>query len=541
MKRMKAAAMSLVLATAFSMAQDPDEPTQAEEKAPKIPQALAVLGYSDWGLSGNGNKLRQYATPAQGYFLEELYWTPEFLGGKFWLRGMAPGQKDHTFDGKAILFNGKLTIEAGGSRTTFFDTSPSVLADSERRTEDVAVRLDVTPEVALVGNYRKEKRDQNFEAPRDARHDLNYLWDGAIHANLAGGMAILGFAERKYYDRTDVRPDTRVRQWRASYDRQLSPSLGVEGVYAKSKIKQDGQSEASIENWAFGGSWAVGDRTEVGLRATHEKSDLPQVQNAWVRERNDVSGSLYQSFGKWRFQGAYTHREYERIRGDQMYVDVPRWDIYEGKLTGRVNDWLRLTFRGRQQSLRKGGTMQTEDSRALYFDDKTMLQVKLDGGNERLSGYGVYTYGFLENEPRDVKIRNHNFTLGGSYQACDEVGFFGEFAYETSSVQSEIVDPFELKTFFPKSKTLSFGMNWAAREDTFLSATFTEFVTDNDNPLNLSDGNVHGRTFTASLRHRDPRGNEYTFTIAPWRYEDKLLKQMGYRTTFVQITAGIRY
>ena len=188
-----------------------------------------------------------------------------------------------------------------------------------------------------------------------------------------------------------------------------------------------------------------------------------------------------------------------------------------------------------------GGAMFTDDPRALYFDNRFDGQAKLDGGNEKIDGYLVYDYGFLGNKKRDVTLRTSRFTGGTTYQVSNAIEAFGEISYESTNAHSEVLDIFTLGNFFPKSKTLVLGANWAAKEDTFLSGSFTEFLTDNDNPLNLPDGNIHGKSFNASIRHRMKDGNEYSITVSPWRYDDKMLNQMGYRATLLQVTAKFRF
>lgn len=534
--------MSLVLAAAFTSAQDAQDKKEGQDaEATKTPKYFATLGLYDWGLSGNPHKLRQYATPATGLVLKDFYTQFGVPRGQAWLHAAGPGQEDYAYEGRMIFSNGKLSLDAYRMRNKFFDNTPTFIPHSQRDVEEVNGRLAVTDNIAVSGTYRREERSQSFEAPRDPRNDRNYLWNANIDANLKGGSASVGVTERRYYDRLNVYPDSKTKQVRFSFDHNIGPKLNVDGTIAQTKIEQGTAPEAQIDNWGLGGQFTLSDDTEIGFRTTREKSDIPQANRAWVRERFSTTANVYHSIGEWQLQAGYTRREHERVRGDLSFVDLSKWDIYEGRLTGHVNDWLKLNLKVKQQSLRKGAIMLTEDTRALYFDDRTTIQAKLDGSRGRTTGYGVYTQTYLENEPRDVKIRNHAYTFGGTYQLTDTMDVFGEYMNERSNVKSEVVDPFELKLFFPQSTTFSCGLNWATSQNTFLSIAFTEFATDNDNPLNLQDGNVHGRTLSTTLRHRASSGNEFSITVAPWRYNDKMFSQLGFRTTLIQLNASIRF
>lgn len=535
--------MTLAIAAACAFAQDAQEKkTSEEEQAPKAPQILTEVGYYTWGLDDNSHKFRQYASPPQGLVLKKLAWTSAMFDGMGWLHLTTPGEDDYTINARAIFLQGKLSLEANTQRNTFFDPTPIVIPQSARRTENARASYAFSPGLTAAIAYSKEKRDQSFDPPRDDRHDVSYFWNGSLAGEMAGGSGSIGYTERRYFDRTETLPDTKVRTWHGSYGREFGSKLSLNAGISRSNIYQEGLAQkATIDSVNFGGNFSLSDTTEIAFRFSDDRIELPYADNAWVKERINSTATLYHDFGNWRFQGSYGHREHERYRADESYVDVPRWDFYEGKLTGRLNDMFRLTLKAKQQSLRKGGIMFTEDSRSLYFDDKFSLSGKLDGGTEKLNGYVVYNYGFLENEKRDVKIRNYNWTAGATYQVKEGIEAFGEIAYDRSKVRSETLDLFTLGNFFPESKTVVLGVNWAWRPDTFLSLATTEFVTDNDNPLNLADGNVHFKTLNASVRHQAKNGNFYTLTISPWRYDDMMFDQMGYRATLLQLTASCRF
>jgi hypothetical protein len=240
-------------------------------------------------------------------------------------------------------------------------------------------------------------------------------------------------------------------------------------------------------------------------------------------------------------QFGFMQQENERIRKDQSFVDVPRWRTWEARLSGRISKNWRLTLRGSAQHLTHPPTMVTTDPRQLFWDDRRFAQLKLEGGSPTLNGYLVLTHRRWDNDVRAVELTTNTIVLGGTWNASQRFSLFAEYAYESWRAKSEMTGIPNLDNFVPNSRATTIGLNWAIDKRTFLSAAFTEFVTANDNPLLLRDGNYRGRFLTASLRYRFPAGYEVALTVAPWRYRDRVVDLMDYDATVVMVSGRARF
>ena len=96
-------------------------------------------------------------------------------------------------------------------------------------------------------------------------------------------------------------------------------------------------------------------------------------------------------------------------------------------------------------------------------------------------------------------------------------------------------------SFFPSSRLATIGVNWVIDPDTTLSTSYSDLTTDNDNPNFDPEGNVSFRFLTANLQHRTKSGNRLGLLVAPGKYSDRVIRQMGYNSTVVLVTAEWRY
>jgi len=185
--------------------------------------------------------------------------------------------------------------------------------------------------------------------------------------------------------------------------------------------------------------------------------------------------------------------------------------------------------------------MVTTDPRQLFWDNRRFAQLKLEGGSPILNGYLILTHRRWDNDVRAVELTTNAVLLGGTWNARAQLSLFAEYAYEAWRAKSEMAAFPTLDNFVPNSRITTFGLNWAIDRRTFLSAAFTEFVTANDNPLLLRDGNYRGRFLTASLSYRFPAGYEVVLTVSPWRYRDRVVDLMDYEATVVMVSGKARF
>jgi len=185
--------------------------------------------------------------------------------------------------------------------------------------------------------------------------------------------------------------------------------------------------------------------------------------------------------------------------------------------------------------------MVTQDRRNLLVDGRRFAQIKLDGGKPELNGYLTWTSNTIENSSRDVRVTANLLTLGGNWEAAPALSVFAEFTRENWSGKSEIVDPPTIDAFAPDSAAITLGANWVIDSATYVSANFTNYRTENDNPLQERDGNIRGTFFTLNARRRLASGNEIGLIIAPWYYRDRLRGTMDYDARVIMLTGNARF
>ncbi|MCX7967014.1 MAG: hypothetical protein N3B10_00835 [Armatimonadetes bacterium] len=507
-------------------------------------QVEVEVGFSNWGLDGNQNKFRQYATPAKSLFLRSIRYTPTFRfptndAGQLVLKGL--GDDDYRAEGHFDALFGRARFEFNAGRNRFYDATHFLVGESKREVEEGAFKYLLTNDFAFSVRYLMDRQDRIFESPQLPYYQRTRYWDAVAEGRISDSQLSLSYADWRYFDRTDIRPDTTVKRWSVRYLWEPSTILGLEGGISRFSVKQPGRPDADVESLALSADWALSQSADFSLHLRRDKLDLPVVQNAWVRERRLGIANLTYRWSGWNLNFGFRQQETERIRKDQTFVDTPRWRTFEIRLSGRVSPNWRLTLRGSTQHLTHPPTMVTTDPRQLFWDDRRFAQLKLEGGSPVLNGYLVLNHRRWDNDVRAIELTTNSITVGGSWQASKRLNLFAEYAYEAWKAKSEMAEFPTLDNFVPNSRVTTIGLSWMIDKRTFLSAAFNEFVTHNDNPLLLRDGNYRGRFLTANLRYRFPAGYEITLTVAPWRYRDRVVDLMDYDATIVMVSGSARF
>ena len=500
------------------------------------------IGLSTWSLDGNEHKLRQYGTPAKGLFLNVFRHTlPPIRDRNGWFTLKGTERNDYRFEGDLAFLFGRSRWKTAVSRYRFFDPTPIVVLPSTRAVREAGTKFLLTPDFSISLHYLMDQQDQFFEAPKLPLRQRTRFWSAITEGKIGESRVSLGYTDFRYFDRTDIRPDTFVKRWHVNYLWQPSQVFGIEGSFLRSSIKQPIRPDSEVETVALSGDWSIAVATDFSVHLRRDKLDLPVVQNAWVRERRFGVANLVHRWRHWTLQVGFRQQENERIRKDQSAVDVPRWRTWEARLSGRVGKNWRLALRGSIQHLTHLPTMVTTDPRQLFWDNRRFAQLKLEGGSPTLNGYLILTHRRWDNDVRAVELTTNAVLLGGTWNARAQLSLFAEYAYEAWRAKSEMAAFPTLDNFVPNSRITTFGLNWAIDRRTFLSAAFTEFVTANDNPLLLRDGNYRGRFLTASLSYRFPAGYEVVLTVSPWRYRDRVVDLMDYEATVVMVSGKARF
>lgn len=539
----------LAIATVFGQDPPPTDPGQTDPaqegktaKAPEEPKASVILGWSSWGLRGNENKFRQYATAPKDLFIREMSFAPTFRDRHdAFLQVKAPWQDDYRFEGAVRLNNGTTYLAGSDQRNKFFNTDPSVLNGNQRAVASGEIRQSITPNFGLAVASRMDQQDVHFPAPLDPLHQRTRTSTATAQGSLwKDGFVSLNFTDWQYWDRTNILSDTNMKRWSAGISQDFGDRFSLRGSYSNSRIEQIETNR--IEAWTFGGQFHFDDATTLFGEFRNERLSLPTVDNAYVRNRDVIRGRVVHRFGAgWTGQLGYSHLAIERVNATQTFVDVPKWHNFDLQVSGRLSPSVRLTAKAARSTMQGGAGMETTDTRALYWRNRWSGEIKFDASSELINGYLSFGFHDDRNDVRDVRVRNQNITFGAAFQAKPELELY--FESSTDLWSGNTSDPLapDLNAFFPDGTTFTMGANWTINDRAYATANYSLFRTFNDNPLGLPDGNVRGNFFTGSFNYRTPLGFELGLTLAPWQYSDRLYPGLGYTTGMVQLSAKGRF
>jgi hypothetical protein len=544
-KRIAAAIFTASVGAASLHAQD-QPPKEDAEKTPPEKEVyqwrLLDLGWGDHGLRGNEHKYNQYATAPSDLFFRDLWFlgTNPALSDRGLLSFRGELDKDSYLQGSYALGFGSTVLEGLMSRSDFYDDTPFTVGESRRKVQEALLRQRLGA-FGLSFRYRMDEQNARYESPKPELDQRTRFWDVSGDGALGDTQFGLGLSNTRFMDYTGVQPFSEVERWYATASRQVTPTLALTGAYSHSRISQAGIPGSKVQAFQLGGDWEIGEATTAVFNFRQDWLDLPVVHNAYVKRRISGSAQLMHRWDGWSGQLSYRHKEAERVRADHTFVDVPIWDTFEGKLARKLAEGLRMTLRGSYEHLSGSPVMETTDSRALYWRNRKTAQIKLDRAMGKCSSYGSLSWRQVENSNRSFELTTTTWVLGGSYEVSPKVDAFGEFSLEENRTGGAPVDVPSYNSFFPSGRVFSLGLNWTTQPNTWWSAGYTDFTTDNDNPLLLRGGNVKGRFFTLSVKHRTKSGNEFGLTYAPWSYEDSVASQMDYTSNAIHLTAKVKF
>ncbi len=526
-------ALAMVAASASAQ----DAPPAAEPQKDAEPEELFVptklsqitLGYTgfrpNYGLS-------RYARPTQGLSLHDLtLFNPLSEKSPFArliIRGMH--NQDSMIQGDVALNQGRTLLRGTRRDNAYYDFGWVSKGRSEDKETEFSMDHSFTTNFGAFAFYKKNERWGRYPAPRDADHTHTQVLAGGVGGNMLGGNLGVTASERITTDDRGNQPKTLQRTVSGNFARDLGTAVSLEGSAAYSRIEQRNLPSSSVRSYALAGNWDLGASTGLSFQLGQQDIDLNTVQNAYTRQRFLYGARLMHRWPGWSLQVGMRHKESERLRADQSYVDVPKWNVYEARLAGKVGP-ARLTLRGTWEDLLATAIMTTTDKRQMLWDDRAMFQAKLDGGGELFQAYGAFTYKYQQNKQRGVELGWKNFVLGGSYVLTPSLNAYAEYAVDDYRAKGSAIGAPSLGFYFPNSRSATAGVNWAHSPRLSASANFNYYES----------GDVRGTQLTLSLRQKLSLDQDLELVVAPWRHEDRQYDLTSYRTTFLMARYTVRF
>lgn len=522
-----------------------DEAKAAEEAkpAPQKPWRI-TLGGAGYDVSGNFRKFRQYATPPRGFLLEELRYQRELIDPRnnAFFSVKAPGQQDYIALGRADLGYGYTQAWGDWRQNRFYSPTPTIEDPSDRKIQDGTLRQYLNRSFSISFRYRMDEQNDFYETPHDPLRQRTRYEDAILSGKVGPGRLNFTLSDWRYFDRTGVILDSAISRWLLRYMWEPARTIGVEGLVSQLTISQPELQDSHVQTFALAGDVEFGPATNLVLGYQQDNFNYPNVQSAWVKEQRVGEAHIIQRWRNWSGTFGIRSKENDRLRGLQDFIDVPSWLQFEGRISGRLNKQLRLTLRGFIEDMSSQPPMITDDPRSLTWDNREFAQFKLDGFNQNLNYYLIGTYNHRSNDARAIGISNRTVTTGANWDALPGFNVFAEYTYDAWWANGgETGQPPGLDAFFPNNTLVVAGFGWSVTPNDFLWAAYTDFRTQNDNPLLLRDGNARGRYLTLNYRRQLPRGAQVELTVAPWSYRDRVDNNMSYSSTTVILSASTRF
>lgn len=513
--------------------QNPGDDEKAEPE-PRVKLNSVTLGYTSRRLSGDARRLNQFGNVPQGFAIDELSlfspWTPTAPYGRLVVRSLF--DEDYLVMGQGIFLDGRLNFKGSYVRRGYFDVAIGPTNESSDKIADFTLQASIAPNLGAYLTYRNSERNLEFAPPKGPFQNKTKTITTGIGGKFFGGYGEFNYADRRFEDPFGFQPTTEQRTFSGSYSMDVGSvlNLGVNGSF--SRIMQVGRADSTVKNWGFGGTLDLGERTYLTFDLNRQDIELPNILNSYDRKRLNTSARLVHRQGGWLTQFGFRHRENERVRKDHTFVDVPAWNTYDVKISGKLSKEARLTLRGSWDDLLRSAVPQTLDTNQLIYDDQAMIQAKVDGGTDSTSAFVAYTYRFRQNKQRGMEFNWHNISIGGSQVLSATALGYAELSFDRFSAKSNGDIPLTgLNDYFADSATFTIGFDLTASDKDHFAASWNTYSTNN----------VYGSDISVNYRRTISSDQSMELTLAPWRQDDRLFGFNGYRATIFSAKFTVKF
>lgn len=485
------------------------------------------LGWSSWGLSGNGSKFRQYATTPRGFFLHTMrYELPATR-----LLWQAIGDQDTRGDAFTHLYEGRLTLQARHARARF--TDPGAVPSSERRSEETTLHYLLAPDFALTARVRQERTSRLFASPHVPYNQTIRAYDLIAEGVVGHGRLSLQSMRGHYHDRTNTRPDTTFQRWQTSYLWEPTHALGLEAIWSETRFTQPQRPEGRVQSLALMTDWTPTATTALSLMWMREQLNLPVVRNAWTRERRTSALNLIQQIGNWQLQLGFRRQMIDRWNADQNLLEPLQREGLEARLTARLARNTRFTLYGIHQ--RWSRPTSSPIATAPFWSQRATIRLNLERSLPAGTLYLNLTHQRWLNEARHSQLRSDQLLVGGTYTIQPPLTLVAEYRVERFTARDSADSSLRLTAFLPETRSWAVGLQWMASVRLSVGLHFTRFVSRTDNPLLLPDGNTEAQLLTFTVQYQLSSRSHCALTFAPWHYRDRVDSRLDYRLSLLSL------
>ncbi len=540
---MGAIALAFLASSGMVRAQEPEAEPEKPESRPPAVFVSAEIGFGARDVSGNRNKLGQYVIPPEGWYLKELTLQPRSMpyDGYAYLTLRGYGADPIRADAELGLNGARHRFWYWADRNRSIANTAQVVAQSNRRGDGITYSGLIAPDFGWSVRYATQNQNRFFEAPREALRTRTKEWDVAAFGTVGQGSLGIALTDAQFYDRMLALPNTSTRTIYLTGLWSPGPEGDLEGSVATRTINRSGTGVGRVNQFVLAGNMSLGGAGDLAIRGEAEHASWPITESAYVTDRRLVETVFSSRYRTTAMTFRWQYREAERIRGDGQYLDVPKWTTFSGRITNRLTRQARLTLRGSTERMWQRPQMTTTDVRSALWDGRDNFEARLDVGDETFSGYASWRTRRNGNSVRGTNVTNGTASAGATWTLSPALEIFAEYSLESWHGRSEDMAFPTLGNFMADSRVGSVGISYALDSRSFFWAGYTQAVTDNDNPLQMRDGNTEARYLTASFRRRIGPAQEVSVTIAPWTYRDRTDPTMNVTATTLVLSGKTRF
>lgn len=514
------------------------EEAKAEEETSSSMNHL-TLGVLGWKVGGNKQRFDQYASPINGLAVEDLSLYSQAEGENPWSHGMFRGNaQEYVGAGSFAFDHGKAW--AGGFADRFNYNDPTVMPTnpSEDHRGQVETWYKLRPDLGIFASYRAIARDRQFEPPLPNYDYGTHRYAVGLQGTVLTGNGGVSYDGNTFNDHTGAQSDWTRNRIQAFWGRDFTSRIAAEGNYSRVNISQSGFADSKVEAYGADLSFDVTPTSTLFFNFRQQNINLPNVQNAYVQRRVNSSARLEGKLGRERLELGFRHTEEKRLDVDDAFVDIPIWNTWDLRLSGKLLKNSRYVAKLNWEHFNKGTINDLTDPLSLYWDDRIRAQARVDGGGDRYTWYASQGFGLNRNATRDVLIRSFNSTIGGAYSVAPTSTALLELSSDSYFVQGAS-DPngLSLSQFFPNDISIMAGFEKTLTPRSTVLVNVNHTFTNYENPMLLPSGNTRTTQLTAQYRRQLAKDSSFGLTLAPWAWQDKLHDQYSYRATLF----GVNY
>lgn len=511
---MKSSLIPVALLAGFAQGQ---EPTNNDKKFIPLKWNSVSIGYSTWEATGSGAQLRRFGRPPEGLNLRETAFVTSGTKNRPYsaLSWRGTPDQDSIFEGRVVL-NGKTKLKFQQELRGYQNEGPITPLESEDRVTKATLEQAITSDLAAYVVYRSDHRDQRFAPYRDQRESRSMTYAAGLSGNALGGKVDLLVSTHRYKDERGAQPDTLQRRIEGSYATEIGSSISLEGRLGSTRIEQSGRADGHVRTLAIAGDIELTPRTWLHLAYGREDYDLSGVQSATLRQRTQASVRAVHRIPGWTFQAGMRVRDVERKAKGPM-THEPGWTSYDARVIRRFGTG-RLVLRGTWDSYRGAPDFDFTRPGRTVWDDKSLLQAKVDGSFGPVTAYASVSRRRQANGKSGLSIEAQSVALGASATFGDSLVLFGELSHDAIRTRGSDV----LGVHFPSATNAGFGLDWTVDGRQSLSAG-----------LNLYNSrDLRGQQVTVQYRRQLSADDSIELYFAPWRHEDRLTGLFDASTSF---------